>query len=823
MLKHLYKVFQQISLILILIVIGLYTLIWAFSPWVINYYLEQYLEPQGLILSDETSIRVNPFRFRIEVNSLAIARDETDQVLVLPYMDVELHLHKLLFEEIYIPTVNINGLDITVEKVKNDIVLAGISLANTIPATKADSVRQDRSSPVIDAEAEQSSDSVYPLIIPSFILENSEVDFYDEKGLHQLELSEVRLDRVWVSPSAQTFQLKVDSELDQGPIDISIAANFVDMKGEAQIEVDIIDIDVERFSHLLPKDIDSLVGLVSYQGEQRFSMDDENLIFNIDEGSFSSKGLNAGKKDAHILIGKQVVSFKDSSVHMFKDPKTEQYGQPDIKANVSILVEDINVYNKNKTKILAAIKEMNLNTIDVFKSEGGIQKLSVKEFNIVDSFFSDNKDNEIPALMKFSSLNIKDVGLSPFGVEVGDITLAGLIANAELDENKKLRNLLDLPNSSNGTIESVDGAEGGDLKDIKENQNDDLNNKEEVAFNIKLNSFSLTDGAEVFFLDKSVKPAYQRKMVINTFTAGPFDTEKPNQESIVSISGKSNRYANFSFVTKAKPFLNKPSYDISGSFKELSLPGLSSYIKEALQYEIESGQLDLGLDVQLVGTELEGEVDVMLRGIELTAADDYETSSLNDQTSVPFNMALGMLKDSNGNVELTLPISGDTNSPNFGVSGFLTLLVKQATIMGAKDYLVTTFVPYASVVNIAVLAGEYALKVRINDLEYPDGMVELQPEQEVFLQQFSALLKHHDTTQVKLCAIATAKDIGQNSSSETVSDESIKALNDISRQRVDLFKEYMIEKEKIPSSRLLLCTPQIDSSLDAKPRLSFET
>jgi hypothetical protein len=91
------------------------------------------------------------------------------------------------------------------------------------------------------------------------------------------------------------------------------------------------------------------------------------------------------------------------------------------------------------------------------------------------------------------------------------------------------------------------------------------------------------------------------------------------------------------------------------------------------------------------------------------------------------------------------------------------------------------------------------------------------------LKQFSALLINRDNTQVKLCAIATAKDIGKEPGSDLTSTEDRERLKEISKQRVSIFKAYMIEEQKIPSSRLLFCTPQIDSNMGAVSRLSFKT
>jgi hypothetical protein len=123
------------------------------------------------------------------------------------------------------------------------------------------------------------------------------------------------------------------------------------------------------------------------------------------------------------------------------------------------------------------------------------------------------------------------------------------------------------------------------------------------------------------------------------------------------------------------------------------------------------------------------------------------------------------------------------------------LLVKKATILGAREYLVINFVTYAQVVNIVTLDGSYVLKVRIKDLFYPSGISNLQPELQEFLKQFSALLKDNERTQVRLCAIATAADINKDLGSDLSNPKDIKCLKEISAQQVSIFKSYMIEKQ----------------------------
>jgi hypothetical protein len=181
-----------------------------------------------------------------------------------------------------------------------------------------------------------------------------------------------------------------------------------------------------------------------------------------------------------------------------------------------------------------------------------------------------------------------------------------------------------------------------------------------------------------------------------------------------------------------------------------------------------------------------------------------------------------MLKDGDGNVELDLPVSGDTNSPSFGFSGFITLLVKQATIAGAKEYLTMTFVPYASLVKIVMAADKHLLKIEVSDLNYSPKEFEVTEDQNAFITTFTELLKDKKDLQIKMCGVSTAEDLGQEKGKKLSIDE-IGALIRISEQRANNFKRFMVEEQGISSSRLLLCKPRIDNTMNATPHIMFET
>ena len=68
---------------------------------------------------------------------------------------------------------------------------------------------------------------------------------------------------------------------------------------------------------------------------------------------------------------------------------------------------------------------------------------------------------------------------------------------------------------------------------------------EDPLFTLAINKFSFTDTSHINFTDQSIVPHYVRDFNITTFTAGPFDNQKPQQESHFALKGGSNKYASF--------------------------------------------------------------------------------------------------------------------------------------------------------------------------------------------------------------------------------------------------------------------------------------
>lgn len=818
-----------------LFILAVYCLVWLLSPTVFNYYLKEYVQDHKLVLSGDTSIRYNPFLAHITINDLSLTElssESKEAVFSIKQLDFELRLHQIIFDNVHISEFIIDGLFIKSEIDNDQIKVAGVILPQgeqvdeTVEQSTEVSTGTSTEFGTEQSDTDSSAEPIpYIVYLPRLVLTDASFDVEFDGEPHVLKLHQFTLEDMQAGVVEQALELAISSEFNQSAIDADITLALNNSVGKIGVALDAKEINLAKFKQFLPKDVTQFEGKLSYQANHQIELDGENIRIAIEELSLKASEIVAEQNSIITSLGEKTLTSELLQLSVL--PESEVI----VEGTAVLALSNLDAHFESPENTLAKFDAFTISEINFAPTENADPiGISLVDINLENAIFSDNIENDIPALALFDLLNIDKIEVSPVGADIHNVRLSGVKVDAQLGEDKALLNLVkfakdieesgqEMPSENEEPV--VTEPDEATVSKIEISETEPTDAKNSSAFAISLKSFALGDDAIIQFKDASVTPHYERNLTISTLSLGELDTNAADVATPFSIVGKSNEYAHLKFDGEIIPFAATPQYSLKGAFKEVSLPGISPYIKEALQYEIQSGQLDLGLDVKLDGVKLDGDADVLLRGIELTAADDHEADSLADKSSVPFNVALGMLKDGDGNVDLSLPLSGDTSNPSFGISGLMTLLIKQATMSAAKDYLMTTFVPYASVVNIAIAAGEYALQVSVNDLHYPATLTALQPDQQTFLSQFSALMKDEDDVQLKLCAVATAKDVNLAAGTKISDSETIEALKAISQKRVEIFKKHMVENEGIPSARLLLCTPQIDSSEEAQPRITF--
>ena len=177
-----------------------------------------------------------------------------------------------------------------------------------------------------------------------------------------------------------------------------------------------------------------------------------------------------------------------------------------------------------------------------------------------------------------------------------------------------------------------------------------------------------------------------------------------------------------------------------------------------------------------------------------------------------------MVRDSKGNVSLTLPIKGDLRNPHFDPAPVIAEALKHAITQAATAYAVYAIQPYGAALLLTRIAGKTVLKLHFDPLFFEPGKADAQALPTDYLDKLAGLLRERPGIRLRICGIASERDREALPKAQRTDDD----LLVLARQRSITVKEAMISRG-IDGERLLVCKPRVETGENARPRVELES
>ena len=183
---------------------------------------------------------------------------------------------------------------------------------------------------------------------------------------------------------------------------------------------------------------------------------------------------------------------------------------------------------------------------------------------------------------------------------------------------------------------------------------------------VSIGKISLRDG-NINFSDFFVKPNYSANL---TNVQGTIAELKPESPGDLALEAKLDGAAPVDIRGKINPLSEDLFMDIKAKASEIELSSFSPYSGKYIGYGIEKGQLTFDVAYKLEGRKLNAQTQFILN--QLTFGEKIESPTA---TSLPVTLAVALLKDRNGVIDVGLPISGSLDDPQFSVGGIVLRLI----------------------------------------------------------------------------------------------------------------------------------------------------
>lgn len=182
--------------------------------------------------------------------------------------------------------------------------------------------------------------------------------------------------------------------------------------------------------------------------------------------------------------------------------------------------------------------------------------------------------------------------------------------------------------------------------------------------NLRFGELVLENG-RVTYTDNFIKPNFTANLVSITGTIGAFGTGSTTPAP-VDVAAKLAANGPVTIKGQVNPLIAKPSLDLTASAHDVELPNISPYSSKYAGYPITKGKLNVDLHYMLADEKLSANNHLFID--QLTFGDHVDNTTA---TKLPVRLAISLLKNSRGEIDVNIPISGSLSNPQFSVGALV--------------------------------------------------------------------------------------------------------------------------------------------------------
>ena len=251
----------------------------------------------------------------------------------------------------------------------------------------------------------------------------------------------------------------------------------------------------------------------------------------------------------------------------------------------------------------------------------------------------------------------------------------------------------------------------------------------DAAFPVRVRRVRLQN-AKLDFADLSLRPQFAAKIYeLNGVVTGL--STRRDARSQIELDGRIDEFGLARVRGQLNPFAPTDNTDLNVVFKNVDMVSASPYTMKFAGYKVAEGKISLDLQYKVRNRQLDGTNQVVFD--KLTLGERIDSP---DALKLPLELALAILKDSDGRIDLGLPVSGDMSDPQFSYG---------ALIWKAVGNVLTKIVtaPFRALGNLLGISAD-----KLEAIDFDAGSAVLLPPEREKLKQVAQILAKRE--QLKL-------------------------------------------------------------------------
>ena len=378
-----------------------------------------------------------------------------------------------------------------------------------------------------------------------------------------------------------------------------------------------------------------------------------------------------------------------------------------------------------KIKSKFDLKKLDLSEFQPYVDKKANMDLNSGMFNLDFDVTHDEKNTKLIANTEITDLNLSERREGKTFFAFSKLVVKSI--NLELNPNQLKIEKIDIYNpyarmkiDANRTT-NLDNLVIQDSNTTVQDSNTTVVSKDKNAFPVFIGKVNFKNGAG-YFSDLSLPLPFKTDIHdLNGQMLGLGTIESIRTKT--DISGVVDEYGLMTIKGELLSANPKKFTDIALKFQNIDMTNLSPYTGKFIGYKLKEGKMNVELDYKIKDSNMQGGNRIILK--KLTLGEEVESE---DAISAPVGLAIALLKDSDGVIDLDVPVTGDVDSPDFEISHVVWTAVTNI-ITGVAT------APFRFLGNMLGISGD-----ELENVAFEEGKsILLPPEREKLDKLYTAL------------------------------------------------------------------------------------
>ncbi len=190
--------------------------------------------------------------------------------------------------------------------------------------------------------------------------------------------------------------------------------------------------------------------------------------------------------------------------------------------------------------------------------------------------------------------------------------------------------------------------------------------------------------------------------------------------------------------------------DLVAELRDFSLAGASPYAESVTSWAVQRGTLQAKIHYQIEGDRITADHDLVLKGLRVEKAQASDEAKR--RIGIPLGLAVALLKDSHGDIDFSLPLTGTLSDRQFNWGDAMWAAAKQVITKVLLS-------PFRAIGRLFTDGDDAVDKLEINPVTFAPGSAVIAPSLEAQITRVAEFLRRSPYIKLALAPVVTTADV----------------------------------------------------------------